>query len=104
MRLGSGVAVAVVYAGGYISDSTPSLGASICSRCSPKKKNKQTNKLAFTLKMSPSLAPEIAPSPGPTLISAIQIGGRNSNRGVQEGVRNAGGADSQGPKVCRWGS
>ena len=29
-RLGSGVAVAVVEAGGYSSDSTPSLGPSIC--------------------------------------------------------------------------
>ena len=36
MQLGSGVAVAVVYAGSYSSDSTPSLGTSICHRCSPK--------------------------------------------------------------------
>ena len=36
MQLGSGVAVAVVYAGSYSSDSTPSMGTSICHRCSPK--------------------------------------------------------------------
>ena len=38
MRLGSGVAVAVVSAGSCNSDSTPSLGASICRRCRGKKK------------------------------------------------------------------
>ena len=35
MHLGSGIAVAVVYAGSYSSHSTLSLGTSICSRCSP---------------------------------------------------------------------
>ena len=41
MWLGSGVAVAVVKAGSYSSDSTPSLGTSICCECGPKKtKNK----------------------------------------------------------------
>ena len=41
-RLGSGVAVAVVYVGGHSSDSIPSLGTSICRECDPKKtKNKQ---------------------------------------------------------------
>ena len=39
-RLGSCVAVAVVYAGSYSSDLTPSLGTSICHRCNPKKTNK----------------------------------------------------------------
>ena len=37
MRLGSGVAVAVVYAGSCCSDSTPSLGTSIYPECGPKK-------------------------------------------------------------------
>ena len=37
MRLRSDVAVALVQAGGYNSDSTPSLGTSICRRCGPKK-------------------------------------------------------------------
>jgi len=37
MRLRSDVAVAAVQAGGYNSDSTPSLGTSICRRCGPKK-------------------------------------------------------------------
>ena len=37
MQLRSGVAVAVVQAGGYSSDATPGLGTSICSRYSPKK-------------------------------------------------------------------
>ena len=41
MRLGSGIAVAVVQAGCYSSDSTPSLGMSICCRCSPKKPKKK---------------------------------------------------------------
>ena len=37
MRLGSDVSVAVGKAGGYGSDSIPSLGNCICHRCSPKK-------------------------------------------------------------------
>ena len=36
-RLGSGVAVAVVYASSCSSNSAPSLGTSICRRCGPKK-------------------------------------------------------------------
>ena len=36
-QLGSCVAVTVVYASSFSSDWTPSLGTSICSRCSPKK-------------------------------------------------------------------
>ena len=46
MQLGSRVAVAVVQAGGYSSDWTPSLGTSMCRRSSPRKgkKTKQTNK------------------------------------------------------------
>ena len=51
-RLGSRGAVALVEAGGYSSDSTPSLGTSICCRSGPrnsnnnnkKTKNKQTKK------------------------------------------------------------
>ena len=39
-RLGSGVAVAVVQAIGYSSESVPSLGISICHRYGPKKQNK----------------------------------------------------------------
>ena len=39
MQLGSGVAVAMVWASGYSSGSTPSLGTSICHGRSPKKKN-----------------------------------------------------------------
>ena len=47
MWLGSGVAVAEVLADSYSSDSTPSLGTSICRECSPKKtkdKNNDNNK------------------------------------------------------------
>ena len=45
MRLGSGVAVAVVWAGSYSSDSAPSLGTSICHGCDPKKtKDKKKKK------------------------------------------------------------
>ena len=39
-RLGSRVAVAVVEAGGYSSDSAPTLGSSICHGCSPRKGKK----------------------------------------------------------------
>ena len=40
-RLGSGVVVAVVWAGSYSCDSTPSLGTSICHKCSPSKRKKK---------------------------------------------------------------
>ena len=42
--LGSGLAVAVVYVGGCSSNSTPTLGTSICYRCSPKKTKKKKKK------------------------------------------------------------
>ena len=42
-RLRSGVAVAVVEAGSYSSDSTPSLGTSISRRCSRKKTKEKNN-------------------------------------------------------------
>ena len=38
MRLGSFIAVALVSASSCSSNSTPSLGTSICHRCGPKKK------------------------------------------------------------------
>ena len=41
MRLGSWVAVAVAQAGSYSSNSPPSLGTSICHRCSPKEEKKK---------------------------------------------------------------
>ena len=41
MRLGSLIAVALVYASSYSSDSTPSLGTSICRGCSPRKGKKK---------------------------------------------------------------
>ena len=40
-RLGSHVSVTVAQAGSYSSDSTPSLGISICHGCSPKKRKKK---------------------------------------------------------------
>ena len=40
-QLGSQVAVPVVWAGSYSSDSTPSLGSSICRRCGPQKPKKK---------------------------------------------------------------
>ena len=42
-QLRSCVAVAVVWAGSSSSNSTPSLGTSMCHRCGPKKKEKQTS-------------------------------------------------------------
>ena len=48
MRLGSHVAVAVVYAHSCSADSTPSLGTSMCYGCSPKKQKKpKNNKKSF---------------------------------------------------------
>ena len=45
MRLGSHVAVALAYAGSYSSDSTPSLGTSICCGFGPRKdKDKKKKK------------------------------------------------------------
>ena len=44
-RLGSLTAVALVQAGGYSSNWTPSLGASICAGAALKRQNKQTKKL-----------------------------------------------------------
>ena len=40
MQLGSRIAVALAQAGSYNSDSTPSLGTSICPGCSPENTNK----------------------------------------------------------------
>ena len=44
MWLESGVAVAVVYVGGCSSDSTSSLGTSICLKGGPKKNKKRKEK------------------------------------------------------------
>ena len=43
-RLGSCVAVALAWAGGYSSDSTPSLGTSICHRSGPRNSKKTKKK------------------------------------------------------------
>ena len=51
MPLGSRTAVAVVYAGGYSSDWTPSLGTSICCGCSPKKTERK-KKIALSCEIS----------------------------------------------------
>ena len=40
MQLGSGIAVAMMQAGGYSSNSTPSLGT-MCRECGPKKTKKE---------------------------------------------------------------
>ena len=44
MQLGSGTAVAVAVAGSYSSNSTPSLGTSICGGCVPKKTKDEKKK------------------------------------------------------------
>ena len=44
--LGSGVAVAVAWAGSYSSDSPPSLETSMCHRCSPKKTKKKKKRFS----------------------------------------------------------
>ena len=44
MRLGSGIAGAVVQAGSYSSDSTPNRGTSICHGNGPKKTKKKKKK------------------------------------------------------------
>ena len=51
MRLRSGVAVAVVKASGYSSDSTSSLGTSICQGCSAKKTKKKKEREREILKV-----------------------------------------------------
>ena len=53
MRLRSDVAVAVVQASSYSSDSTPSLGTSICCRCGPKKTKRPKKKKKVTKKNLP---------------------------------------------------
>ena len=45
MQLGSGIAVAVVQASSYSSELSPSLGTSMCCRCSPIKTKKKKNLL-----------------------------------------------------------
>ena len=47
MWLRSGVAVAVTQVGSCSSDSTPSLGTSLNSRCSPKKEKQIINNVLF---------------------------------------------------------
>ena len=49
MQLGSQVVVAVAEAGGCSSDSTPSLGTSICCRCDPEKKKTKKKRYSWTL-------------------------------------------------------
>ena len=46
MRLGAHDAVATAWAGGYSSDSTPSLGASICGGRGPKKTKKGVGRMS----------------------------------------------------------
>ena len=52
MQLEPSVAVAVVEAGSYSSDSTPSLETSICCRCGPKKTKKKNCAVEFPLWLS----------------------------------------------------
>ena len=48
---GSNVAVAVIQAGSCSSNSTPSLGTSICCRCRPKKQKQIKNKIVISPKI-----------------------------------------------------
>ena len=54
MWLGSGIAMAVAVAGNYSSDSTPSLGTSICRQCGPKKMTTTTTTKAIIVESSSS--------------------------------------------------
>ena len=47
MQLRSHIAVAVVQAGACTSSSTPSLGTSICHRCSPKKRKRIAKEMCY---------------------------------------------------------
>ena len=53
-RLGSRVAVAVAQARSYSSDSTPSLGTSICCECGPKKQKRKEMTSRSQRKLHPS--------------------------------------------------
>ena len=67
-RLGSGVAVAEVWASGYSSDSTPRLGTSICHRCGPRKKEEKKEKqrkYSLPCGSQPSLGPAVTKLQGP---------------------------------------
>ena len=57
MKLKSGIAIAVAQAGNCSSDSTPSLGTSICHKCSPKKK-----KIKIKIKVSRAKNPPPPPT------------------------------------------
>ena len=52
MQLGSGIAVAGAQASSCGSNSTPSLGTSICHRYSPKKKRKKESRIVVTFLVS----------------------------------------------------
>ena len=56
IQLGSYIAVAVVEAGGYSFDLTPSLGTAICCRCGPKK-TRQKKKISPSFPDPHSLSP-----------------------------------------------
>ena len=63
MRLRSGVAVAVVQGGSCSSDSTPSLGASIYSRCGRKRRKKKVKKKLKHKSRNPIVSlPSLRPS------------------------------------------
>ena len=59
MQLRSGVAVAVAQAGRYSSNSTPSLGTSICCGCGPKKKKAKMMTMVETLLVLTRMTPPV---------------------------------------------
>ena len=73
MWLGSGIAMAVAQASSYSSDSTPSLGTSICCTNSPKKKKKRIWEI---IKRKEMLAGEV----GTNAVRALSSVGSKSAR------------------------
>ena len=77
MRLGSGIAVAVVQASSYSSDVTPCLGTSICQGCGPKKtKIKKINILKSCIVITNALeilTAILAWGPGRTATHAFDV-------------------------------
>ena len=88
--------MAVAVAGSYSSDLTPSLGTSICRRCSPKKKemrNKTKNSklsesrlIFFWLHLRHSEVPRLSLSHGSDIFNSCEVLNRVVHQGTPESI------------------